>query len=217
MEGGVAVSGSGNGRGVARVGAVVAAAVLLLALGAGCTRISFERLQLGAEPKDYETAFPRVDMRRTDLGLAYLTESKQGQTDAVALLIGLDRRLIGKLRLTAVDRDWTMPPQQGVKLVGELDARRYGVAELSPTEALLVVMSDLLTETTTPRAREAHDWLEAGVLRVYERISESPPPDYIAKAVEPLRDRVLEGGDGDVIRAETGVMYIRYEAGAVPR
>ena len=192
--------------------ALVALVALVAAASGGCAGASYDRIHLGQAPHAYRGLLPEAVTRQTDAGLACLERHAAG-ADVIVVLLNDQRRVAGKLYAHARASQGAWPGaarRPRYRLVGELDRVGYGVAQVSPVDALRMIASELATTSGEPLAREAHQRVVGGMLRWLERWpgveDYAIPPAQLAT----LRDMVPGGGAARLTIGADGTLRFEY-------
>ncbi len=194
----------------------LAAALAALTVLSGCTDLSYHRLKIGQERREYERAFVEEDARRTDLGICYLKTSRLGRTDAIVLLLSRDQRVAARFQATSLSRDWGVAVRSGYRLRGEIDPRMLEMGSTGPVDVLRAVADELTRSEGEKLVRETHAWIAAGIVRLLQTQphegDEGPAGERLAEWLE----RVPPGGRGELSTDAQGVCRFTYQQGVRP-
>lgn len=179
----------------------------------GCVGLSYDRLSLGAARNEYETAFPEEAARRSDKTVAYFEKSPLGEVEAVVVLISADRRVAGKLRVSAREPSSSFQPASTrVQLIGEIDPRLAGYERVGPIDTLRAIAADLADNPADALTRDAHGWVSAALVRLLQRWPSVEDEGPAITQVQDYLDRVPAGGIATLTSDERGVFRVAYEA-----
>jgi hypothetical protein len=192
-------------------------AALLMPLAlllSGCASWSYEQIQLGQSPKDYERVLPVETSRKTALGLCHLGQGRRGYTDALVVLLTDDRRVAGKLwaRKSGGGRRLGRGAG-GFRLVGELDPGLCGVAGSGPLDTLRAIAAELTDYRGEKLAQDAHGWVAAGLVRLMQRWPGVRDVGVSSQWLDGLLERVPGGGTARLEIDERGIYHLEYEQG----
>ena len=145
-------------------------AVFLLTTLTGCASMSYDSLKIGDPPKAYNDVLPRAQTRHFPLGRIYLSDADDGETTAICLLLGDNRRVIGKLMAKHVDRmdRWPGGLVLAYDLVGEIDQAGLALDEASPEDVARFLRSYLDQPYDDSRVRHAASLLSVGLAAVVD-------------------------------------------------
>ncbi len=183
---------------------VMAAAPALL----GCAWGPYERIRLGQAPAEYRSVFAEGTTHQTAVGIWHWQRDMRGWTSAVVLLTARDQRVAGKLWATWSPRGET----PAYRLVGELSPESLGLGATGPLDVLRVVADELTGDSIDCRAREAHDLVAAGIVRVLRSrpsVDNAGPAE--ARLIEAL-ERVPADGRADIDVTPAGTLTVEYSA-----
>jgi hypothetical protein len=188
-------------------GALLACTALLLA---GCAEFGYDRIELGAEQRAYQQAFPEERMRRTPAGFCYLEKNAFGRTDAVVVLLTADRRVAGKLHATYVERKGPFQAETIYSLRGALDPELMRLEGTGPIDVLRAVAADLTSAPGDTFVREAHGWVAAGLMRLVQHWPHVGDEGPAFTRLTDMLDRIPAGGVACVTIDARGVYVVEY-------
>ncbi len=181
-----------------------------LLLCTGCASWSYKQVSLGQGPSEYDRRLPSDTSRRTPIGLCDLRERSGGNADALLVLLGTDRRVTAKFHAQRAQRNYGVWGQRRYTLIGEIDLARSGLPANEPTDALRAIFQDIANARADQHARQAHEWVAAGILRLIQARAPDADPGIPSETLESLIARVPGGGAGSVNVAD-GVLHVTYE------
>jgi hypothetical protein len=185
---------------------------LLVALWAagGCADWSYDRVQLGQTPREYESIFDSTAARRTELGICVLQREASGRTDAVVLLLTNDRRIAGKIQSSYQEQNWVLWGERTYRLRGELDPHLYALRSAGPLDSLRAIAGDLVRYEGEKLATDAHDWIAAGLVRLVQRWPNATDTGVPPGRLSELLERVPGGGEAQISVDPAGTYHFAY-------
>lgn len=195
-------------------------ALLLLVgffLQTGCGKLTYDRVNIGMVPREYDRALDLDETTRTAHGLVQYSKSVTGQEVALLLTVADDRRISGKMRVSRAEASETWPPRDFYYILSaEFDTAMIGAADAGPIDALRLVtqkMSELPTERSSRRGQSL---ALAGLVRVLQRqqgIQEIGFPELSAGELVGI---VPDEGFASLERDATGRLQIGFRVGQEP-
>ena len=149
--------------------------------------------------------------RSTPVGLCYLERDLLGRTDAVVLLLAVDRRVAGKFHAVHVERRGPLAVETSYQLRGELNAGLARLSGTGPVDALRAVTDELTTGDPDAFVREAQGWVAAGLVRLIQQWPHPGDAGPAATRIADLLERVPGHGTARVTVTPTGVLRFEYE------
>jgi len=189
---------------------LLAAAVLALS---GCSAMSYNAIELGQGPREYDRILPDDTSRTTALGLCHLSKQLNGQTNAIVVFLTPDRRVAGKLYAKHIDRNWGFVRRSGYTLVGELDLEAYDVGQTGAIDTLRAMTSELTQVRGEPIVMDAHAWVAAGLVRLLQRWPAVEDFGVPSERLSELLELVPGGGAARISVTEDGVFLVEYRQG----
>lgn len=183
-----------------------------LLLLSGCTQLAYEGVHLGQEQREYRTAFPEDQVRRTPTGSCYLERDPLGRTEAIVLLLTPDRRVAAKLRAVHTPPPAWLASGATYELHGEIDPQLLNLSATGPIDMLRAIADQLTTPGDDSFARDAQAWIAAGLVRLLQRwpsVTDEGPA--ITRLTEAL-GRVPGGGTAQVTIDPRGALLLHYLA-----
>ncbi len=203
-----------NGLGRATRLRLTRSGVWLLPLGllvsTGCASWSYQQIQLGQAPSEYDHRLPSDTSRRTPIGLCDLRAGGGGDVEALLVLLATDRRVSAKFHAKRISRDYGVWERRRYTLIGVIDLARSGLPASEPTDALRAILLDIVSARTDRQAHDAHSWIAAGILRLIQARAPDADLGIAADTLAELVARVPAGGSGSASVSE-GVLHVSYE------
>jgi hypothetical protein len=181
----------------------------LLLLASGCAEYSYNRLQLGQEPKAYDRALPAEQSRRSPTGICCYA-AERDRTDAIVVLLTPDRRVAGKLYAAYRENRWGFPPTPTYVLKGELDPRLIRLAEAGPVDTLRTVADELTTPGLDAFTRDAQAWIAAGMVRLLQQWPHVGDEGPAVTRLAGMLERVPAGGTTQLTVGADGRYQLEY-------
>lgn len=178
---------------------------------AGCADLSYRNLQLGQSRTHYDGALPVDSSRRTDLGLCQYRKNVLGDVEAVVVLLSSDRRIAVKIRATSTRRNYGLHTESRYQLTGELDRRLYGTEDTGPIDTLRSVAHTLSERQSDALAREAHEFIAAGLARLLARWPGVSDVGIEGVRLEEFADKGPPGGAARIGVGADGILRFEYE------
>ncbi len=191
----------------------IAGCLVVALLLAGCVDVNYDRIALGATPKEYARVLPDEQTRRTDLGLCYVGRDMSGRTDAIVVLLTPDRRVSCKVQASYFERNLGFRVDRGYRLRGELDPQLAETQSAGPIDTLRAVASDLMAYRGERLSQDAHSWVAAGLVRLIQRWPNVVDPGLETHQLSELFERVAGGGVARISVDARGVYRFEYEQG----
>lgn len=186
-------------------------AVLAL-VPAGCASWSYDAVQPGQVPREYEYRLPAAATQRTPLGLCYVSRDLTGRSDVIVLLVTADRRLAGKFHAERVVLRLGPRVQRSYRLRGLVDPGLLGAGRAGPLDVLRAVLSDLVQAEAQASVRQAHHEVAAGLARLIERWPAAELDPAHAEALREALEGVAPGGQAGISITPAGWYSIVYES-----
>lgn len=151
---------------------ILVSAIVLLNL-LGCAAYSFRQVKLGDRPMAYNDALPRERTRHFPLGKIYLSETEDGKTTAICLVLGDNRRIVGKLMVTHTDRmqRWPGNLDLSYEMVGEIDQRALGLDQAPPEDVARFLQSYFEQSHMDPLVRDGSELMQIGFAAVIDPVA----------------------------------------------
>ncbi len=191
-------------------GVIFAAVALAALLHAGCADLTYDRVRLGQQLREYERVFPDDKSRRTESTLCYLEQDATGRTDAIVLLLTRDRQVCGKLHATFVRRDYGFRVETSYVLRGELDPATARFAGAGPIDTVRAIADDLTNADGDNFTRESHGWVAAGLVRLVQRWPHVGDEGPALTRLTDMLERVPGGGQALIAVDPRGVYRFEY-------
>jgi hypothetical protein len=143
---------------------ILVSAIVLLNL-LGCAAYSFRQVKLGDRPMAYNDALPRERTRHFPLGKIYLSETEDGKTTAICLVLGDNRRIVGKLMVSHTDRmqRWPGSLELSYEMVGEIDQPALGLDQAPPEDVARFLQSYFEQSHMDPLVRDGSELILIGI------------------------------------------------------
>lgn len=161
----------------------------------GCATWSYNNIQIGQAPREYERLLPAEQTRRTSLGLCYYDVDSLGREDVIMILVSHNRRVAGKLRVQFVPRVTDPSKPRGLIMEAEIAPSWLGGELPGPADLLrylLTRLADYHADNTTMRA---HGWVVAAAIRLLEAQPNVEPITSMPAMFQAELERVPTGGD----------------------
>lgn len=188
--------------------------MVIIAFASGCADLSYNRLKLGAVPRDYDRALPAEQTRRTDLGLCYLNVSRaRHRTDSIVVLWTADRRIYTKVQATYREREYGFARRGEFHLRGELLPALGAMGDAAPADMLRAIVVELTAFRGERGATEAYGWVAGGLLRILNHETNTPIEPENAGAAFDYLDRIPAGGSA-MLKTAGDALLFDYRASA---
>lgn len=148
---------------VPRATLLAALLVPLLLTNSGCMSWSYSRIAIGDGPQEYERLLPEEYVRRHEGAIHAMTTARDGSVEGLLLVIGSDRRVIGKWYAADLQRSWYRWSGTGYRLRGEVDAQRAGIAADASADLVRRCALELSEPATDNLSRETQEFFLRGM------------------------------------------------------
>jgi len=183
---------------------------LLVTMLAGCSQMSYDRVQLGTTVDRPSRLFTESQSRRTALGVAYLDTDMLGKVTAAVVLLSPEQRVAAKFYAVYDPQSLNPASSATYTLHGELDPDLTALRNAGPLDTLRVIADELTDSGDEQRVRDAHAWIAAGLVRLVQQWPHATDPGPAAPRITETLARIPAGGTADLSTAPDGKLTVSY-------